>query len=113
MKLRELAHSRAGDKGNTANISVIAFRNEDYGHLERCLTAQRVKAHFGAIVKGDVLRYALPNIGALNFVLQEALDGGVSRSLRLDPHGKSLSSLILDMDIPAPRRRGGAKGNIR
>ena len=107
MKLRDLAHSRAGDKGNTANVSVIAFRREDYLHLVRHVTAELVKAHFGPIVKGAVTRYELPNIGALNFVLQEALGGGVTRSLGLDPHGKCLSSLILEMDIPEPREGNG------
>ena len=107
MKLRDLAHSRAGDKGNTANVSVIAFRQEDYLHLVRHVTAELVKAHFGPIVKGAVTRYELPNIGALNFVLQEALGGGVTRSLGLDPHGKCLSSLILEMDIPEPREGNG------
>ena len=107
MKLRDLAHSRAGDKGNTANVSVIAFRQEDYLHLVRHVTAELVKAHFGPIVKGPVTRYELPNIGALNFVLQEALGGGVTRSLGLDPHGKSLSSFILEIDIPEPPKGNG------
>jgi hypothetical protein len=100
MKLRDIAHSRSGDKGSTANISVIAYRAEDYPYLERHITAERVKAHFGPILKGEVARYVLPKIGALNFVLQEALGGGVTRSLALDPHGKSLSSAILEMEIP-------------
>ncbi len=107
MKLRDLAHSRAGDKGNEANVSVIAFRQEDYLHLVRHVTAELVKAHFGPIVKGAVTRYELPKLGALNFVLQEALGGGVTRSLGLDPHGKCLSSLILEMDIPEPREGNG------
>jgi hypothetical protein len=107
VKLRDLAHSRAGDKGNTANVSVIAFRQEDYLHLVRHVTAELVKAHFGPIVKGAVTRYELPNVGALNFVLQETLGGGVTRSLGLDPHGKCLSSLILEMDIPEPREGNG------
>lgn len=100
MKLRDIAHARAGDKGNTANISVIALRAEDYPHLVRHVTAERVKAHFAGLVRGVVARYEMPNIEALNFVLQEALGGGVTRSLALDPHGKSLSSAILEMDIP-------------
>jgi hypothetical protein len=100
MKLRDIAHARAGDKGNTANISVIAFRAEDYPHLVRHVTVERVKTHFAGLVRGGVARYEMPNIGALNFVLQEALGGGVTRSLALDPHGKSLSSAILEMDIP-------------
>jgi hypothetical protein len=102
MKLRDIAHSRSGDKGNTANISVIAYRVEDYPYLERHVTAESVKAHFGPMVKGAITRYVLPKIGALNFVLQEALGGGVTRSLALDPHGKSLSSALLEMDIPDP-----------
>jgi len=99
MKLRQLAHARAGDKGNTSNISLIAYEAGDYPLLVRAVTAQRVKQHFGAIVQGGVTRYELPGLGALNFVLEEALAGGVTRSLVLDAHGKSLSSLLLDMDI--------------
>jgi len=100
MKLREIAHSRAGDKGNTANVSVIARDPSGYPHLEKHVTAERVKAHFSGIVKGDVVRYELPGIGALNFVLHEALGGGVTRTLALDLHGKSLGSAILEMEIP-------------
>jgi hypothetical protein len=100
MKLREIAHSRTGDKGNTANISVIAYNPADYPLLEKHVTAQRVKAHFGGVVKGIVTRYELPGIGALNFVLHEALGGGVTRTLALDLHGKSLGSAILEMEIP-------------
>lgn len=102
MKLREIAHSRTGDKGNTANISVIACNPADYPHLERHVTAERVKAHFSGLVKGVVTRYELPGIGALNFVLHEALGGGVTRTLAQDLHGKSLSSAILEMEIPEP-----------
>ena len=100
MKLRELAHSRTGDKGDTSNISVIAYKAQDYAHLCEHVTAARVKAHFGAFVGGDVTRYEIPSLGALNFVLKRALGGGVTRSLNLDPHGKSLSSAMLDLDIP-------------
>ncbi len=100
MKLKEIAHSRTGDKGNTANISVIAYDPADYPLLERHVTAERVKAFFSEIVEGEVVRYALPNIGALNFVMHSALSGGVTRTLALDLHGKSLSSAILEMDIP-------------
>ncbi len=102
MKLREIAHARAGDKGNTSNISLIAYRADDYERLARDVTPARVKAHFGAIVTGEVVRYELPALGALNFVLDGALAGGVTRSLVLDAHGKSLSSLLLDLDIGAP-----------
>ena len=100
MKLRELAHSRTGDKGDTSNISVIAYKAQDYAHLCEHVTAARVKAHFGATVGGEVTRYEIPSLGALNFVLKRALGGGVTRSLNLDPHGKSLSSAMLDLDIP-------------
>jgi hypothetical protein len=101
MKLRELAHSRTGDKGNTSNISVIAYDAARYAHLCRHVTAERVKAHFRDIVHGEVLRHELPRIAALNFVLQQALGGGVTRSLALDAHGKSLSSALLDLELPA------------
>lgn len=100
MKLRELAHSRAGDKGNTANISVIAFNPEHYAWLERWVTAEKVAAHFAGIARGPVVRYPLPQLGALNFVLSNALAGGVTRSLALDAHGKTFSSLMLEIEIP-------------
>jgi hypothetical protein len=99
MKLREIAHSRTGDKGNISNISVIPFDENDYPMLVRFLTEERVKEHLGEIVKGKVVRYELPNIHALNFVLYEALSGGVTRSLALDIHGKSLSFALLNMEI--------------
>jgi predicted nucleic acid-binding Zn ribbon protein len=100
MRLRQIAHSRAGDKGTTSNVSVIAYRAEDYELLERHVTAERVKQLLGGIVEGEVERYALPRIGALNFVLRRALAGGVTRSLALDAHGKSLSSAILSLELP-------------
>jgi hypothetical protein len=99
MKLRQIAHSRAGDKGNTSNISVIAFEERHYPLLLRLVTAERVKEHFREIADGEVTRYELPAIGALNFVLKDTLGGGVTRSLALDAHGKSLSSAILELDI--------------
>ncbi|MEL0579402.1 hypothetical protein AACK17_12665 [Pectobacterium punjabense] len=99
MKLREIAHSRTGDKGNTSNISLIAYRAEDYNVLKEKITAEKVKSWFADIVTGDVVRYELPSIGALNFVMYGALGGGVTRSLALDMHGKGLSSAILDIDI--------------
>ncbi|SRR5579871_867704 len=102
MKLRELAHSRTGDKGNTSNISVIAFDAKDFSLLKQQVTAERVKAHFAGVVEGEVVRYELPNIAALNFVMDKTLGGGVTRSLALDAHGKSLSSALLDLDIELP-----------
>jgi hypothetical protein len=99
MKLRQLAHSRTGDKGNTSSISVIAYDERDYPLLFENVTPERVKAHFGDLVAGEVTRYEIPSLGALNFVLRQALGGGVTRSLALDAHGKSLSSALLDLDI--------------
>ena len=98
--LRQIAHSRTGDKGDTSNISLIAYEAADYPLLARHVTAERVKAHFADIVRGDVTRYELPRLGALNFVLEGALGGGVTRSLSLDAHGKGLSSALLSMEIP-------------
>jgi hypothetical protein len=102
MKLRDLAHSRTGDKGNTLNISVICHDHRDYEHLLEHVTADRVKTHLRDFVHGDVVRYELPLIGAMNFVLGQALGGGVTRSLALDAHGKSASSALLDLDVPDP-----------
>jgi hypothetical protein len=99
VQLREIAHSRTGDKGDTANISVIAYDPRDYALLEQQVTAERVKEHFRGIVSGELVRYALPRIGALNFVLEGALTGGVTRSLALDAHGKSLSFAILSLEL--------------
>jgi hypothetical protein len=98
--LRDIAHSRTGDKGDTSNISVIAFDAADYPLLVRHVTTERVRAHFTGIVRGAVTRYELPLLGALNFVLEGALGGGVTRSLSLDAHGKGLSSALLTLTIP-------------
>lgn len=100
MKLRELAHARAGDKGDVSNISLIAYDPADYARLAAHVTAERVQAHFQGVVAGPVVRYDLPQLAAFNFVMQGALGGGVTRSLALDPHGKSLSSLLLELEIP-------------
>ena len=100
MKLREIAHSRTGDKGNISNISVIAYDAANYPLLVEHVTAERVAAVFKGVVTGTVTRYELPNVAALNFVLTGALGGGVTRSLALDAHGKGLSSAVLDLDLP-------------
>ena len=102
MKLRAIAHSRTGDKGNTSNISVIAFDARDYPFLREQVTAERVKAALAGVARGAVTRHEMPNVGALNFVIEGALGGGVTRSLALDAHGKSLSSALLDLDLPEP-----------
>ena len=99
MLLREIAHSRTGDKGNRSTLSVIAYNLKDFPMIERTVTAARVREHFRDIVEGEVERYVLPHLGALNFVLHDALDGGVTRSLALDAHGKCLSSGLLSLTI--------------
>lgn len=99
MKLREIAHSRTGDKGNISNISVIAYDPKDYEKIKAAVTAEKVKAYFSDIVKGEVVRYELPNIGSLNFVMYGALGGGVTRTLAHDMHGKGLSAALMNMDI--------------
>lgn len=99
MKLWEVAHSRTGDKGNISNLSLIVYNMEDYQRVKDIITAEAVKEHFKDIVKGEVVRYELPQLGALNYVMYDALGGGVTRSLSLDKHGKSLSSYLLDMEI--------------
>ncbi|HEU5349076.1 MAG TPA: hypothetical protein VFU63_10745 [Ktedonobacterales bacterium] len=98
-RVYDLAYGRAGDKGNIANISVIARTSAAYTELKTKLTAERVKAHLGTLVHGRVERYALDNIEALNFVLYDALDGGATRSLRLDALGKSLAGAVLYMPV--------------
>lgn len=100
MKLRTIGHSRSGDKGSMLNISLIAFDERDYPRLVRHVTAARVKALFAELADGDVTRYELPLIGALNFVLHRLIGGGVTRTLAIDGHGKSLSSALLEMEIP-------------
>lgn len=100
MKLWRIAHARSGDKGTISNISLIAFRAADYPRLARHVTAALVRERFADLVTGEVRRYELPSIGALNFVLHGMGDGGVTRTLALDAHGKSLSSALLDMEIP-------------
>ncbi|MDE2517477.1 MAG: hypothetical protein KGL12_15730, partial [Rhodospirillales bacterium] len=95
MRVYDIAHARAGDKGNISNISVIAYDEAGWTILCRALTEQRVLAAFAHITAGPVRRYALPKLRALNFVIENALGGGVTRSLAIDPHGKSLSALML------------------
>ncbi|MCW1404448.1 hypothetical protein [Roseibium salinum] len=99
MKLHELAHARTGDKGDTSNISVIAYRREDWRLIEEQVTEARVASHFGYRDVSSVTRYVLPQLHALNFVIQGALSGGVTRSLALDAHGKCLASVLLEMEV--------------
>lgn len=99
MKLWEIAHSRTGDKGNISNVSLIVYDSKNYDLIKEKVTPEVVKEWFKDIVKGEVKRYELPKVGALNFVMYDALGGGVTRSLALDKHGKSLSSYLLDIEI--------------
>lgn len=97
IKLYDIAHSRAGDKGNTLTLSLIPYKADDYAVLWTQVTAEAVKEHLKEIVAGDIIRYELPNLPALQFVCQQALMGGVTTSLTMDTHGKSLSYALLEM----------------
>ena len=97
--LSQLAHARSGDKGDTANVGIIAYQEKHYPILAREVTAERVKEYFGELVKGSVDRYELPNLGALNFLLHEALGGGGTLSLRVDAQGKTLGAALLRLEI--------------
>ena len=99
LPLSQLAHTRSGDKGDTCNVGVIAFREEDYPILAREVTAERVKRHFGEMVRGEVERFELPNLGALNFLLHGALGGGGTVSLRIDAQGKTFGAALLAMEV--------------
>ncbi len=100
MKLIDIAHARSGDKGNISNIAVILRDANLFDQVARHLTAQRVRMHFASMIAGRVERYELPNLGAFNFVLHDALDGGVNQSLALDSHGKCFASILLEIEIP-------------
>ena len=101
--LRNIAHARAGDKGNRSNISVFVYDNDHYSLLIDQITTERLKQTFPALFRGRIQRYLLPTLYGLNFVLDEALEGGVNESLNLDSHGKSWSSLILSLEIELPQ----------
>jgi hypothetical protein len=100
--LHTLAHARAGDKGDTSMISVIAYRLADFPFLQTQLSAERVARHFAPLSLSGVERYELPALGALNFVLTGALSGGVTRSLARDAHGKTFSSCLLTLELEVP-----------
>jgi hypothetical protein len=102
VRLLALAHARSGDKGDTANIGLIALKPEYYPLLEREVTAARVAEHFRGVIGGDVVRYELPNLCALNFLLHEALGGGGTLSLKTDAQGKVFSTALLRMEIDVP-----------
>jgi hypothetical protein len=100
--LHRIAHGRSGDKGDTVNVGVIARRPEFYALLHEQLTVERVRGHFGDLVKGDVQRFELPNLNALNFLLHEALGGGGTVSLMTDAQGKTFSTALLRMQVDLP-----------
>jgi hypothetical protein len=102
VKLLKIAHGRSGDKGNGSNVGIIARHPEIYPFLKKELTSEKVKEHMKYVCKGEVERYELPNIGALNFILNESLGGGGTVSLKLDAQGKTHASQVLRMDIDVP-----------
>jgi hypothetical protein len=99
IKLYDIAHGRAGDKGNTLTLSLIPYKDEDFPLLCEQVTVDKVKKQLKELVKGDIVRYEVPNISSLLFVCQQALTGGVTTSLSLDSHGKSLSYALLGLEI--------------
>jgi hypothetical protein len=103
MKLQDIALARSGDKGNRATLSVIALDPAHYPLIERTLSVERVQAHYAGVVRGAIVRHALPQLHAVHFVMHDALAGGVTRSLALDAHGKTLSAAILDLEVDDTR----------
>jgi hypothetical protein len=99
IQLIKIAHARSGDKGDTANVGIIALRPEYYDILKKYVTAEKVKQHFGSMVKGKVERFEMPNIDSLNFLLHQALGGGGTMTLKHDAQGKTLSTALLRMEI--------------
>jgi hypothetical protein len=110
VRLVDLAHARSGDKGDMANVGVIALKPEWYPLLTEQLTLERVKAHFAGVITGDVQRYELPNLRAINFLLQGALDGGGTMSLKMDAQGKVFSTAMLRMVLDVPDERARSLG---
>jgi hypothetical protein len=110
ISLFKLAHARSGDKGDTANVGVIALKDDYYPLLVREVTAERVKEHFGEMVKGKVDRFELPNLKALNFLLHESLGGGGTLSLMTDAQGKTMSTALLRMFLDIPDDEASALG---
>jgi hypothetical protein len=102
VQLQHVAHTRSGDKGNTSNISVMAYHESLYPHLKTQLTAEKFKAFYAGVVNGKVTRYDVDGLAMLNFVAEGALGGGVSRSLCLDNYGKSLSAAVLGFELEIP-----------
>lgn len=112
VELTQLAHARSGDKGDTANVGVIALKDEYYPILVREVTADAVERHFGHMVKGGVERFELPNLGALNFLLHGSLGGGGTLSLMTDAQGKTFSTALLRMKIEVPEDEAARHGLV-
>jgi hypothetical protein len=110
VRLVDIAHARSGDKGDTANVGVIALRSEWYPFLAESLTLERVTQHFDGVISGSVERFELPNLNALNFLLHGALDGGGTLSLKTDAQGKVFSTAMLRMVIDVPDARAASLG---
>lgn len=110
LKLQHVAHVRSGDKGNTSNITVIAYEPDLYPHLKEQLTADAFKDFYAGMVTGTVTRYEVDRLGVLNFVAEGALGGGVSRSLCLDNYGKALSAAVLGFELDVPE---GLRNQLR
>ena len=106
VRLGDLAHARSGDKGNRSNIGVVANDARAFAHLDRVLTPEAVSAFLSPMDVGQVVRYELPNVLAFNFLIEDALAGGASRSLRLDTQGKALGTILMEMPLPAPNEGG-------
>jgi hypothetical protein len=102
VRLIEIAHARSGDKGDAVNVGLIARHPDVYPFLREHVTAERVKSHFGPMVQGEVERFELPNLGALNFLLHGSLGGGGTVSLKLDAQGKTYAAHLLKMEVEAP-----------
>src|SRR5262249_44683333 len=100
--IRDIAHARAGDKGNTSNISVWVYEPADFEILKRCLTAERLKRAFPHLIRGEAKRYVIEHLHGLNCGLRDAVEGGVNRSLNIDSHGKSFSYLVLGLEVDEP-----------
>ena len=117
MRLHRMAHARSGDKGDGSNVGLIAYDDRGYEILKREVTAERLKAHFGAIVRGGVDRYEVPNLRALNFILHDSLGGGGSASLKTDAQGKThgMGLLLMEIDVPDDYDppKAGPMGNER
>lgn len=100
--LREIAHTRSGDKGDTSNVGVVPYDEQNYELIKEQVTVERVRELFGELVQGEIVRYEFDGLKAINFVMKNALSGGVSRSLNLDTHGKSWANLILRLEVKVP-----------